>query len=369
MTHSINPIPPMPALVRPRPRAATQDDDGKLDKPAQHAVPHKSAATTSLEMADDLSALASSLRRLRQDESQAEHAGAWVERVLEEHAADKMVELKQAVFGMSPPRAADIRVILSRLFPDPSDRVLVLRALLDDESVLEELRHELDLLLTEADGKDGRKTVRGGINVALKAKLRAHTLGATAKQLRSSYREFLDANLEAIGFYDLWIEEYGFERRFDVIDFIEQALAADMYALDPSCSRLEFGNLLKVVRRLTTLRSADNLLMKHCWRESLMKRMNVTQQALLQSLLGVIRVGGGFPDLFKTVLAGARFGLTVQETTGLAQGFRRAIKALPHDVWFDVAFQLQALDEVEQLIDGGIAAETRASGSAGRVNA
>ena len=108
-------------------------------------------------------------------------------------------------------------------------------------------------------------------------------LAATPAQLRQTYRDFLGDG-EPLTSYEEWIALYGFESRTRVVDFIEHAMGADMYALDPSCSRLEFGYLLQRVRQLTMLRSADYLLLGGLGLEPLALDPGFDRQAFEQAL-------------------------------------------------------------------------------------
>ncbi|WP_445147333.1 type III secretion system gatekeeper subunit SctW [Dyella sp. Tek66A03] len=374
MASPVNLLPMLVTRARPalKTKSAGKDDFDKEENEVVRAPTKKGELHTALEMHDDLSALMPALR-LRRDE----HRGAyqlgcsWVDHVIEENAPEKLASLKTLLLA-GRAEAVDIRAALSALFPDPSDAVSVLRAMLSDHELEEsrvELQRELDRFLEELHQGSGVKSMLAGINVALKAKLRAKMTGISARDLRESYRDFLGTGSDTLGQYALWIELYGFDKRFEVIDFIEQALGADMYALDPSCSRLEFGRLLKVVRRLTTLRSADHALMKHCWREKIMERIGVDEPTLLRGLLSIVRNGGGLPVLFEGALSGARFGLRPAEKSLMAQGLRNALRAIPHDIWHDVAFQLQALDEIEQLVVRAMAVETAATAPGMKVDA
>jgi type III secretion protein W len=327
----------------------------------------KNALMQALEMNDDLSGLVSSMRRPRaRDESSGDIRGqAWLDHVLDEQAPEKLAGLKQQLRNLATPDLAALRSLIQQMFPDGSDALAIVRTLLSDAE-LEEMHQTLRQLQEELASGDGAKATLGGLNVALKARMQAPRLRASARQLRRSYQDFL-AGGDPIETYELWMELYGFDRRAMVVDFIEQALAADMYALDPSCSRLEFGHLLQVVRQLTTLRSADYLLLKHCWHAALMARLDVQPFQLVAALLRMVRLGGGLQELFAGLLAHARFVMSATDKVIFAQGIRRFLKALPHGLWPEVGLQLQALNEVETLLDRALEQEQRSAGPGYRV--
>ncbi|HEY9132741.1 MAG TPA: type III secretion system gatekeeper subunit SctW [Dyella sp.] len=308
----------------------------------------KSTQASALEMADDLSALKSTLRKRREGEGESETVSsqAWVDRVLEENAEDHYANLKSAMIGGTAALQA-FRLLLSQLFPDPSDVAAVLRALLLDEELTDEWRVELERLLADLlDGPDGR-SARAGLNAAIKAKLGARRQSFSAKQLRSAYRSFLDQELPPSSLYELWIEQYGFEQRLGVIDFIDSALAADMYALDPSCSRIEFGQMLQRSRNLASLRSVDNTILQTCWIEPVMGRLGIHKADLIVTVLNLIRDGGGLPRLLKTAWAPGQYIWSVTEKIALSQALGRAVRLVPHDLWCEAVYQQQALDEIE----------------------
>lgn len=329
------------------------------DMPTQQAALRKSALSQAFELNDDLSGLLSSLRRSRSKEPEGGDVReqAWMDHVLEPKGPEKIAALRLQLQQLPSRDPAAIRALLSQLFPDPSDAVAVLKALMAEEE-LKEIRESLAELHDELLGKQDSngRGIRAGLNIALKARLHASPLRATAAQLRHTYREFL-AGGEPLDAYEQWVEMYGFARRARVVAFIEQALAADMYALDPSCTRIEFGLLLQRVRQLTTLRSADHLLMSNCWNPELMSRIGVDQPALLAALFRMVRHGGGLAELFAGVFGGIRYALDIQEKTCLAQGMRRFLKALPHGLWADIGLQLQVEDEVDAVLERALAHE------------
>lgn len=312
-----------------------------------------------LAMSDDLAGLVSSMRRNRArgaDEG-SPVVQAWHEHVLDPKGPEKLAALRLQLHQLPSVDLATLRGLLGALFIDPSDVVAVLRTLRSGAE-LEELAEILDAQEQELmDGDPVRSmVVRAGLNVALKARLHAGRLAASPAQLRQSYREFLGGG-EPLDCYEEWISLYGFERRSRVVDFIEHAMAADMYALDPSCSRIEFGQLLQRVRQLTTIRSADHLLLACCWDAVMMQRIGVTQPALLAALLALIRQGGGLRKLFDSVFQQVTYVLHTTDKVRFAQNMRRFLKAVPHGLWQTVEQHQDAQEEVEGLLSAAIESE------------
>lgn len=317
-----------------------------------------------LAMSDDLAGLVSSMRRNRaRGADEGSHLPqAWLEHVLDPKGPEKLAALRLQLDQLPSVDLATLRGLLAALFTDPSDAVAVLRTL-RSSAELEELAEILDALEQELmDGGPAQgRAVRAGLNVALKARLHAGRLAASPVQLRQSYREFLGMG-EPLDCYEEWIALYGFERRTRVVDFIEHAMAADMYALDPSCSRIEFGQLLQRVRQLTTIRSADHLLLACCWDAQMMSRIGVTQPALLAALFTLVRQGGGLRALFDSVFQQATYALDVADKVRFAQNLRRFLKAVPHGLWQAVQEHVNALEELDALIWAALEQERRQQG-------
>ncbi len=310
-------------------------------------------------MSDDLVTLLSSTRRnrVRGADDGSHVTQAWHEHVLDPKGPEKLAALRLQLDQLPSVDLATLRGLLAALFTDPSDVVAVLRTLRSGTELeeLAEILDELEQELMDGDSVRGM-AVRAGLNVALKARLHAGRLAASPAQLRKSYREFLGAG-EPLDCYEEWIALYGFERRSRVVDFIEHATAADMYALDPSCSRIEFGQLLQRVRQLTTIRSADHLLLACCWDPVMMQRIGVTQPALLAALLALIRQGGGLRQLFDSVFQQVTYALHTADKVRFAQNMRRFLKAVPHGLWQTVEQHEDAQEEVEGLLSAAIESE------------
>ena len=338
----------------PKPQVDAAQDDAATRTQDRAPALRRTALHQALYLSDDFTALGASFGLRRSQSAEADGGdvrdAAWLDHVLDPKGPQKLAALKLQLQQLPVRDAAALRALISGLFPDPSDAVAVLRLLLS-EAELEEIRAELaevhDQLLQSA-GQDGRP-VKAGLNVALKARLHASPLKATAAQLRQSYRDFIGCP-DPLESYALWLELYGFERRHRVVAFIQSALTADMYALDPGCSRLEFGQLLQRVRQLTTLRSADHLMMTHCWDAVTMGRLGIDAPMLLSALLRMMRQQGGIGQLLSELFARARHALDLADKRRIAQRMRRFLKALPHALWPDIGLQTQADDDVDALL-------------------
>lgn len=362
---------PLPVTPRQASTQGDRDDTAKdllsgLGKPSRPG----SLATT-MSMQDDLAALVASLQR-RRDGQRSTGTGesqAWIDHVLDDEVYSKVTDLRALLDGMRSPM--QLLALLRQLFPDPSDMLAVLRSLIADDE-LEELRELLQqsmeqLLADEAAQGNGAAT-RGGLNVAIKARLAARGSHFSARALRQSYRDFIGNHQDCVGEYAGWIALYGFERRAQVVDFMEQALGADMYSLDPSASHLEFGRLLRQVRNLAVLRSTDHLLVQEATRDRLLARLSTTAEAVVGGLLDVVRGLQDWAGLFTGPLADARVALSAPERARLVQALRRALGGLPDAVWSDDVARERAAQSLEVMVVESMKREHWHAGHAGGVS-
>jgi type III secretion protein W len=202
--------------------------------------------------AEEMSQLRSMFASRRDFEKKRGVADESFDQVLESDAAEKV----DRVVALAELAEALLRFAME-MFPDDSDLVLVLRELVRRKKVAEAAQAKLEAALEQAEAHADPKALKAGINVALKARLFGARLAANPQNLRQNYRQFLNSMELAGAQYQSWVTEYGVDRRVLVVDFIESALFTDMHALDPSCTRREFGNLMGGLRQLRMLRTCD----------------------------------------------------------------------------------------------------------------
>lgn len=349
---SVRPAPVRP-VVKADDDAADRDGARSLSSPQQRS----GVLSTALSMHDDLSALVSSLQRRRDNPGGAEtrESAAWVDHILDDGVHHKLAQLRQLLPGMNA--GADVLAMLRNLFNDPSDVLAVVRALLADdqlEALHELLNDALDQLLAEQRADGTAAQVQGGLNVAVKARLAAQGGFLDARQLRHSYRDFLANSRDCLGQYARWIALYGFDRRGLIVEFMEQAVATDMYSLDPSGSHLEFGHLLGRVRTLTVVRSTDQMLIQHCTRQGLLLRLQVPAETIVARLLDIVRGLEDWAAMFSGPLAAARVVLTDSERAQWIQSIRRALHALPDALWRDEQARERMRGALEVLVTADV---------------
>lgn len=307
-------------------------------KPAELPEDDASPAASVQQFVENSDEMAASLRsqfRRRGDfGNKFEGLAESFERVLE----DDVVPKARQVMSLAKLGDRSIEWLLAQargMFPDDSDLVLVLRELLRAKSMAEATRKRLETMLQEVLSQSPPKRLKAGINSALKAKMFGKALALRAALLRDTYRSFLESEGGAITSYEDWVAIYGYQHRSSVLEFIEASLLTDIDAQDPSCSREEFGQLLKKLGDLKRLRSVDALFIPRLLGDSLVRQHNASEPDWLVFLLGLLQ----FPDELEQLLLGI-FGerlLLVEHTerAQLLQLLRLACLGLPLELFTD----------------------------------
>jgi type III secretion system YopN/LcrE/InvE/MxiC family regulator len=208
------------------------------------------------DMADDMANVATQFRNRRDIEKKSGVSDDDFESVLDDDQVEKSQKIIQVV-GIENTSLDDILAQVRSLFPDESDLFLVIKKLLKQKKLSEIQCERLEQVLAEVACKTDPKILKGGINCAFKARFFGAKLGLAARYLRQTYRRFLQSGRRPLEDYEDWIACYGFQQRHIVSDFVAESLSTDIRSEDPSCSLLEFGNLLAHMRKLHLLRTAD----------------------------------------------------------------------------------------------------------------
>ncbi|QIU92582.1 type III secretion system gatekeeper subunit SctW [Yokenella regensburgei] len=204
---------------------------------------------------DEMSVLMAQFRS-RRDYEKRNHFDENFDRVLDN---DVLHKSWQIVGLVNAPRVNnwDLLNQVRKLFPDESDLVLVLRELLQQQTIEKKVLERLKTLLLQVEKQSEDRVLKAGINCALKARLFGKIMNLRPSVLRACYRHFLQSSTPEIVVYTDWICSYGFKRRVQVLEFVESALLADITSQDASCSQLEFSYLLGRIGQLRRLRSAE----------------------------------------------------------------------------------------------------------------
>lgn len=282
-----------------------------------------------IDASDNMATLMGQFRSRRDFDKKSDEASSQFAQVLDDDGAAKAKALIRIVksSGLS---TGELLQQARSLFPDVSDLILVLRELLRQRQLDAIVRARLQAALKQAEQEASPRALKAGINVALKARLYGAKLAFRAALLRASYRQFLESQEGEVAIYQNWILDYGLERRALVLEFLESALVADMLAQDPSCSRIEFGNLLGKLNQLKLLRSTETLFIDGLLTDALIVAHNGSEADWLVFMLALLQSPHELdPLLFDVVGASLRLA-TGPVCAMVLQSVRYACSVLPH---------------------------------------
>ncbi|POT59508.1 hypothetical protein C3432_01945 [Citrobacter amalonaticus] len=230
-----------------------------------------STTSVALAMADDLSALLSSMlqnRRTDKNTATSSDTEKKYASVLEEkkpesikkiisYAKDACMTAKQLLF------------VLSQMYNDPTDVALLLQAFIqkkkkasDSGVEVEDELVDVSLTLLEdtyqllMSGPE-KKKAKSGLNIQQQTDAYGSLLNLNAEIMRNLYRDFISQDMEPVDIYKELIEKAGIEKRHMALEYVVKALHCDINSHDPSCSYQEFGALLDTSFILSVIKSAD----------------------------------------------------------------------------------------------------------------
>ncbi|HHC0854856.1 TPA: type III secretion system gatekeeper InvE, partial [Salmonella enterica] len=190
---------------------ATQHTDAQQAEIQQAAEDSSPGAEVQkfVQSTDEMSAALAQFRNRRDYEKKSSNLSNSFERVLEDEALPKAKQILKLISVHGGALEDFLRQARS-LFPDPSDLVLVLRELLRRKDLEEIVRKKLESLLKHVEEQTDPKTLKAGINCALKARLFGKTLSLKPGLLRASYRQFIQSESHEVEIYSDWIASYGY---------------------------------------------------------------------------------------------------------------------------------------------------------------
>jgi type III secretion system YopN/LcrE/InvE/MxiC family regulator len=267
-------------------------------------------------------------------DKKADQTSDHFERALDEEAHPKAQQILKVAKTIAVSGDELLRQARS-LFPDISDLIIVLRELLRRRQLDEVVRVRLQKALAQAESEAPPRALKAGINIALKARLFGAKLALSALLLRASYRQFLESEAAEVVIYEEWVTSYGPQRRALVMEFLESALVADMLAQDPSCSRIEFGNLLGKLNQLKLLRSSESLFIDSMLNDPVTRAHNHSETDWLVFMLALMQAPQEL-DALLTDTVGEQILLSSHATRSrLLQTIRHACHALPQNLFVE----------------------------------
>ncbi|HFW3714193.1 TPA: type III secretion system gatekeeper subunit SctW [Salmonella enterica subsp. enterica serovar 6,7:y:-] len=207
---------------------------------------------------DEMSAAITQFRNRRDYDKKNENLSNSFERVLDEDVLPKVKQILQLVRNQNI-SIEKLLYYIREFFSDDSDLVLVLRELLNNHDPDSIEGKNISAVLQRVEEKFEPRLLNAGINCALKARLFSKALSLRPGLLRATYRQFIVSTDSEVEIYAEWISCYGCKHRNVILNYIEEALLADMSSQVSSSSCSEFGYLLKRLWQIKILRSADKI--------------------------------------------------------------------------------------------------------------
>ena len=233
------------------------------------------------------------------------------------------------------------------LFPDPADLALLLASLREDLDLEEKIRAEIKQALAELVAEHGHDTLAPGLNIkGVIASIAART-GLTAASLRQTYDALLAGGSGEMVTYRYLIDAFGFARRGLALDFLEQALAADMAAETPSRPKDTYQPLLELLFQFRLLRSADALMVAAARQHRRgparhsgpLHDLGLMDKAAVELLLAALNDPQQAQQQFSKFLQDWRGVAVDRQIAPWAQGVLRAISDVPTELFCDLAYR------------------------------
>ena len=313
-----------------------------------------------IQSTDEMSAVMAQFRHRRDYEKKADSLADSFERVLDDDVLPKARQILQIIRSQNV-SAEKLLSYIREFFSDDSDLVLVLRELLKRHAADPVVGKRLSSVLQEAQAQAEPRQLKAGINCALKARLFGKALMLRPGLLRATYRQFIRSHEPESELYADWISSYGYRRRYAILDYIEEALLADISARVASSSCSEFGYLLGRLSQIKRLRSADILFVRRL-AECLSGSQLAKDEALWVLLMLALLQHPEEVDAILTETVGQKMWLLdARERSIFLQALYMACKSLPASL-FDEEQNVVLLERLRAFTDTACRHELAGSG-------
>ncbi|HHE2813681.1 TPA: YopN/LcrE/InvE/MxiC type III secretion system gatekeeper [Escherichia coli] len=309
-----------------------------------------------LQATDEMSAALTQFMKKKIYEEQLANFLDGEEYVLEDQPIEKTDKVMEALKAATT-HDYEVYSFAKKLFPDESDLVVVLRAILRKKQISENVRLNAEALLRKVNQETTKKFINSGINSALKAKLFGQALSLNPKLLRASYRQFLMAEDDAVDTYVEWIGSYGYQNRMLVTKFIKETLFSDINALDASCSSLEFGMFLNKLSQLLSLQSAEALFLKTLMNNPIIKKFISAEDYWIFFLISLIKFSETAEELLNNALVTLPADANYKDKTLLLKAIYSGCTNLPFSLFINNEQLLEIRECCKQAIKVTFAAE------------
>lgn len=277
----------------------------------------------------DLGAVVVQFHHQKETEIESIVGGMDFERMLDGGDLSGRLQNLLAVSAVAGGTAHHLLVQARMIFDDDSDLYVVLQALLTRKNLLQVQRTSLGAMMAGIDCEADAKPLKGGINCALQSKLFGEVLSQKASLLRATYRRFLENDSQPLEIYESWIASHGYGTRDAILDFVEEALGADMRSDYPSCNYGEFSVLLRQLQKIRLLRMADRQFMVTLLNQKLLGECKNEEALWLALLCGFVRGEQNPGELLWQILTFAGAALDHRRRISVLHSVSVAYKNLP----------------------------------------
>ena len=310
-------------------------DESSVESANDFLVEEESANNLIAKAAQNVDESLISLTQFRSRRDLSQKSGADLdsnyEAILDDNTFAKLALFLRSIRNVQGNNINDLKFRLIKLFPDESDRVMILRKLLSRKNVDDSTRLKLVALLENIKEEANPKRLKAGINVSLKAKLSGKTLTISPQLLRSAYREFIEAEMHEVEIYQSWVAVFGYEKRKDILVFVEGALLNDIDSVDPSCSLIEFGNFLSRLCQLKNLRTLDINFINKLLINNQVNSVNASEQSWLFFLMCILQDAENLDDYLEEITKGILSSISVDKTLSFLQAVLKECMFIPSD--------------------------------------
>ena len=315
-----------------------------------------STTSVALAMADDLSALLSSMLQSRRadrnspvsSDSEKKYAKALEEKKPEN--VNKIISYAKEA-SMTP---RQLLFIMTQTYNDPTDVALLLQAFIQKKKRTAENREEdelLDVSLTLLEetyellmsGPEKRKA-KSGLNIQQQTEAFSSRLNLSTEVMRNMYRDFISQENEPVDIYKTIIANAGIEKRHLAIEYIVKALHCDINSHDPSCSFQEYGALLDTSFIINVIKSADITFMRGIKKIGILdSTWEKSQTAVLDYFISVISNTMECGSLTADFMLRCMKFNSKEDKINFLQVVQNLIRALPHFLFSHVAEDCAAI--------------------------
>lgn len=245
------------------------------------------------------------------------------------------------------------------LFPDPEELALVLAGLREDSEINAKVRAEIDAALASLIREYGHTRICMGLNTRHVVNAFAAHMNIDGSDLRRAYRTLAGATAGEAVTYRYLIDTFGFARRGLALDFLEQALAADIASDTPTHPPEAFQPLLALLFQLRLLRSADALLLsgsRHRQRQGRGSDANqaaidLFDQALIHLLITCLSDIQDASRQFAHCMQRWRAFTGDENVSDWAGRILRSIAELPCELFPDLAYRQALMTSLCEVVD------------------